>query len=91
MPIYEYRCQACGHQFEYLLRASSQAARCPACDSGDLEQLVSGVAVHSESTSQANLSAAHRKVAAARGERQRDEHRQHHEHFEDIPRTKQDT
>jgi hypothetical protein len=56
-----------------------------------LAQLISGVAVHSDGASQANLSAQHRKVATARGERQRDEHRQHHEHFEDVPGTKQDT
>ena len=85
MPLYEYRCHACGEQFEYLLRSSAPAAQCPACASTDLKQLISSSAFHSENASQANLSAAHRKVAAARGDRHRDEHRQHHEHFEDRP------
>jgi putative FmdB family regulatory protein len=85
MPIYEYRCRACGEQFEYLLRSSSPPARCPACASADLEQLISPSTFHSDSASHANLSAAHRKVAAARGDRHRDEHRQHHAHFEDSP------
>ena len=87
MPIYEYRCKACEEQFEYLLRSSSPPAQCPACASADLEQLISTSAVHSEGASQANLSAAHRKAAAVRGDRQREEHRHHHEHFEDpVPR-----
>jgi putative FmdB family regulatory protein len=91
MPIYEYRCQACAHEFEYLIRSSSPAAKCPLCESSNLEQLISGAAVHSESAHQANLSAAHRKVAAARGERQREDHRSQHEHFEDPAQRKQGT
>jgi len=86
MPIYEYLCAECRHRFEYLLLSSSAAANCPACGSLKLEQQISGYAVHSEASHQTNLSAAHRKVAAARGERSRDEHQHLHEHFEDSPR-----
>jgi putative FmdB family regulatory protein len=85
MPIYEYRCKACQCRFEHLLRASSEPPHCPACTSADLEQLITNSAFHSESGSHANLSAQHRKTAAARGDRQREEHRHHHEHFEDAP------
>ena len=32
MPIYEYRCEACGHQGEHLQKVSEQPLkRCPAC------------------------------------------------------------
>ena len=32
MPIYEYRCLACGHQEDHLLRLSDVAlTKCPAC------------------------------------------------------------
>jgi putative FmdB family regulatory protein len=32
MPIYEYRCQACGHQDEHLQKVSDAPLRvCPAC------------------------------------------------------------
>jgi len=83
MPIYEYRCKQCAHSFEYLLLRLSAPAECPHCQSPDLEQLISRCAVSSENTQQANLSAAHRKVAAARGDRLRDQHQHLHEHFED--------
>ena len=32
MPIYEYKCQACGHQDEHLQKVSEKPlAKCPAC------------------------------------------------------------
>jgi putative FmdB family regulatory protein len=32
MPIYEYRCSACGHQEDHLLRLSdAPLTKCPAC------------------------------------------------------------
>ncbi len=32
MPIYEYRCRACGHAFEHLHRRLNEPApACPAC------------------------------------------------------------
>ena len=83
MPIYEYRCERCAHDFEYLVLPSSPAAECPVCASGDLEQLISRCSMSSANTREANLSAAHRKAAAGRNARLRDEHRTTHEHFED--------
>jgi putative FmdB family regulatory protein len=38
MPIYEYRCRGCGHQFEKLVRLSD-TPDCPACQSAELERL----------------------------------------------------
>jgi putative FmdB family regulatory protein len=84
MPVYEYQCRQCGHGFEYLVLHSSPAAECPACGANDLEQLVSLCAVSSETTREANLSAAHRKAAAVRSEKHRQEHTHIHEHFEDA-------
>ena len=31
MPIYEYACQSCGHEFELLIRGS-ETPHCPECD-----------------------------------------------------------
>lgn len=43
MPLYEYRCEACGHRFEVLQRmgASSQGVSCPQCGSSEVKRLVS--------------------------------------------------
>jgi putative FmdB family regulatory protein len=47
MPIFEYRCGACGTEFETLLRASSPPPVCPDCHSSRLEKKLSGFAVAS--------------------------------------------
>jgi putative FmdB family regulatory protein len=43
MPIYEYRCAACGHTLETMQKVSDPAPElCPACNAkGPLERLVS--------------------------------------------------
>lgn len=42
MPIYEYRCQSCGHELEKLQRMSDPAlSQCPACGKRKLRRLVS--------------------------------------------------
>jgi putative FmdB family regulatory protein len=64
MPIYEYECRGCGHQFELLVLKATVAA-CPACQSQDLEQLLSGFAVSSESIRLSNVQAARRKFATS--------------------------
>jgi putative FmdB family regulatory protein len=83
MPVYEYECRQCGHRFEYLVLHSSPAAECPACHEQDLEQLISLYAVSSEGTREASLSAAHKKAGAVRHEKQHEEHKGHHDHFQD--------
>ena len=81
--MYEYECRQCGHRFEYLVLSSSPAAECPSCQAKDLEQLISLSAVSSEATRQASLSAAHRKAAGVRKEKQHEAHKGQHEHFQD--------
>jgi putative FmdB family regulatory protein len=83
MPVFEYQCRQCGQRFEYLVLHSSPAAECPSCRQTDLQQMISLCAVSSESTRQANLSAAHDKAAAVRKEKRHQDHTQLHEHFED--------
>ncbi|UCH47547.1 MAG: zinc ribbon domain-containing protein [Betaproteobacteria bacterium] len=42
MPIYEYRCDACGHELEVLQKMSDQPMTdCPACGKATLSKLVS--------------------------------------------------
>ena len=40
MPIFEYRCEACGNEFEALVRASTQPA-CPKCGDARVDKLLS--------------------------------------------------
>jgi putative FmdB family regulatory protein len=82
MPIYEYKCRACSHQFEYLVLPTSPAPECPACRDRDLEKLISLCAVSSESTSQANLRSARKKAAGIQKEKQHEEHKLLHEHHD---------
>jgi putative FmdB family regulatory protein len=89
MPVYEYACRHCGHEFEYLVLHSSPAAECPLCSARDLEQLVSMCSVSSEASRQANLSAAHRRAASVRKEKLSQDHTHLHKHFEDSPTTRQ--
>jgi putative FmdB family regulatory protein len=42
MPIYEYRCQECGHELEKLQRmGDAPLSDCPACEQPGLRRLIS--------------------------------------------------
>ena len=42
MPIYEYKCSNCGHQFEKIQKFSDQPLKkCPNCDKKALNKLIS--------------------------------------------------
>jgi putative FmdB family regulatory protein len=43
MPIYEYRCQACGESFEVFVRSPSRQAdpTCPKCGSQKVKKAIS--------------------------------------------------
>jgi putative FmdB family regulatory protein len=42
MPIYEYRCNACGHELEALQKISdAPLTDCPECSAADLRRLIS--------------------------------------------------
>lgn len=60
MPIYEYACDTCEHEFELLVRGSETPA-CPACGSEELNRKLSLPRVHSEGTRQKGLRAAKKR------------------------------
>ena len=65
MPLFDFACKACGHEFEALVRPPAAPA-CPACGSGDLERLLSGFSfsVRSDGLSQAARRAVQKQQTA---------------------------
>ena len=62
MPIFEYECNACGHQFEFLkLPAATTAPSCSACKSTDLKRLLSGFAMSTTELTKARAKAARKQ------------------------------
>jgi putative FmdB family regulatory protein len=55
MPIFEYICKECQHQFEALVYGKEKAA-CPKCHATKLEPQLSVFAVSAKSTSSASSS-----------------------------------
>ena len=79
MPIFEYRCEGCGQEFELLVRAGTTAS-CPKCQSTSLERLLSIPAVKSESTHGLAMKAAKKRDAkqASENNRAQREYELHH-------------
>jgi putative FmdB family regulatory protein len=79
MPIYEYACKACGRAFEMLVRTGTTPS-CPACESTDLERLLSTPAVHSSGTHALALKAAAKrdKIQGSEKAREQREYELHH-------------
>ena len=63
MPIYEYSCQSCGHEFELLVRGDTTPT-CPECQGQELDRLISLPRIKSDNTRARSLKAAKRRDAA---------------------------
>lgn len=67
MPIFEYECRACGHQFEHLLLPAARTDPvCPGCGSRDLEKLMSGFALSTLDMTKARVKAARKQIAQSK-------------------------
>ena len=77
MPIYEYVCNGCRHEFEALVRLK-ETPNCPSCDSDDLERLLSLPSVQSSGTHDLAMRAA-KKRDAAQGKDRMHEQRKYEE------------
>jgi putative FmdB family regulatory protein len=82
VPLHDFRCRACGHEFEALVRTGTTPS-CASCAGHDLEQLLSTFAVSSNSIRKANLNAVRRKAASARAAKVRADHAEMKEHLDD--------
>ena len=65
MPLYDFKCRACGHQFETLVRAAN-VPQCPNCHGQDLEQQPSSFAVSSVERTKAAVQSARKGMKKAR-------------------------
>jgi putative FmdB family regulatory protein len=81
MPIFEYKCRGCGHEFETLVRPHLPAPKCPKCDSTDLEKLLSSPALSTDATRQANALKSRQQQVVKRKDAivAEEEHRIHHD------------
>jgi putative FmdB family regulatory protein len=50
MPLFEYACRTCDHQFEALVR-NAEPPECPSCHGADLERRLSAFAAHTTGAS----------------------------------------
>ncbi len=50
MPIYEYACDACGHEFEALVLRNKEPQTCEKCGAEKLKKLLSLPSVKSDTT-----------------------------------------
>ena len=72
MPIFEYQCASCRHEFETLVRTGDVPA-CPTCAGQELTKLISLPAIKSESTHALALRAAGRRDKVQQGDKAREQ------------------
>lgn len=81
MPIFEYQCKGCGHEFEQVVLPQLESKpTCPECQSEDLERLLSHFAVSSDATRQTNLADGRKRASKTRKEQLHAEHEAMHHH-----------
>lgn len=59
MPIYEYRCESCEHDFEELVFSTTASVPCPSCGSEDVARKLSVFAFRSTGSDRPSASSAH--------------------------------
>ena len=84
MPLFDYRCKACGAEFEALVRPPAAPA-CPSCASGDLERLLSGFSfsVRSDGLSKAARKAVRKQQASQYRDQAAYQHEIEKKHLDD--------
>ena len=81
MPLYDFHCRACGHEFEALVRPPD-APQCPECRGTNLERLLSTFVASSEEGRQKAASDSRRRQVRGRRDQliAEAEYRKEHEH-----------
>jgi putative FmdB family regulatory protein len=82
MPLFDFRCKNCQHEFEALVRPQdAQVPVCPSCGSRDLERLLSSFAVDTAALRAAAAKDSRRRQIAKRRDAviAEEEYRQKHD------------
>lgn len=82
MPIYEYRCTACRHEFEELVRIGDTPP-CPSCGSLELERRRSMPAISTSQTRKTALESGRRLGDRARRDKQAADAEYYRKHMHD--------
>jgi putative FmdB family regulatory protein len=69
VPLFDYKCTACGHTFEALVLKGREPAACTACGGAALEKLLSLPAVKSSTTTDLAMRSAKKRDAGQAAER----------------------
>ncbi|MDQ7023961.1 MAG: zinc ribbon domain-containing protein [Anaerolineae bacterium] len=48
MPMYDYRCQECGHQFTEIHAINDLQPDCPECESEEVQRLITSAPTHAK-------------------------------------------
>ena len=80
MPLYEYRCLECCHQFELLILKAVPTVACPSCSSATVERIFSTFAVSSEASRQASTASAYKYNNTLNAKQEPDKQRVQIEH-----------
>ena len=81
MPIFEYECSSCHHQFELLvLPQTITTPTCPSCQSTELEKQLSISSVSSDGTRQRSLGLARQSAKKIQRDKAHAEHEAYHHH-----------
>ena len=81
MPLYDFRCRACSHEFEALVRTGDKDPACPSCGSPDIERMLSSFAVSYAEKTQAAARKSRKQQIAKRKDAliAEEEYRQKHD------------
>ena len=66
MPLYDFRCRGCSHEFETLVRPGDDRPACPSCQSHDIERLLSTFAFSYAEKTRAAAKASRKQQIAKR-------------------------
>lgn len=66
MPMYEFRCNKCGKQFEELVLSRTEAVQCPKCKKDDVTRLMSACSFKSAGSAKGSSSSSGASCAGCR-------------------------